>query len=61
LASNLGISRSQLYARAVDAYIKRLDSEAITAKLDQVYEFDQSGVDPALMTIQLQTLKEDGW
>ncbi|MBL7161413.1 MAG: hypothetical protein ISS57_02325 [Anaerolineales bacterium] len=59
LAANLGISRSQLYARAVESFIERHDVEAITTRLNEIYANEQSGVNPVLLSMQTDTLGDE--
>ena len=37
LSKRLGISRSELYARALDAYLRQLEERAATETYDRVY------------------------
>jgi predicted transcriptional regulator len=54
LAHRLGISRSELYRRAVAAYLKRTSREAVTSALDEVYGADAEAglLDPAVAWLQ---------
>jgi len=61
LAANLGISRSQLYVRAVESFIERHEVEAITTRLNEIYTNEQSGVDPVLLSMQTGTLGDESW
>lgn len=61
LATNLGISRSQLYARALKIFVERHDVEAITARLNKIYAEEQSRVDPVLLSMQTDTLGDENW
>ena len=56
-AERKGISRSELYTRAVKAY---LEQEArITEQLNTVYAQEDSSLDPVLEELQALTLLED--
>jgi len=59
LANRLGISRSELYCRALKDLLARHDQSAITEQLDAVYGVPEnnSGLDPALAAMQSRTLK----
>src|ERR1041385_7194633 len=48
LAKQLGISRSELYAKAVAEYLSRHQGEQITARLDAIHGQEDSRVEPAL-------------
>jgi len=54
LAHKLGISRSELYRRAVAEYIRRTSREAVTEALDAVYGSDApaGALDPAVAWMQ---------
>lgn len=63
-ANALGISRSELYAKAVAEFVSRHSTERITEQLDAVYRDDDSAsaLDPALESLQFRSLSaEDGW
>ncbi len=61
LAANLGLNRSQLFARALEAFIERHDNEAVTDRLNQVYAVEQASFDEVIMEMQTQTLGDEGW
>jgi metal-responsive CopG/Arc/MetJ family transcriptional regulator len=59
LASSLGISRSELYARAVTELLERHRADKVTERLDRVYGVEESAVDPLLANLQRRTLSKD--
>jgi metal-responsive CopG/Arc/MetJ family transcriptional regulator len=61
LASQLGIPRSQLYARAIDEYLESHSNEPVTAALDKVYTDHESGLDRRLAHIQAAALPDEDW
>lgn len=61
LASILGVSRSGLYVLALKEYISRHSSEAVTARLDQVYGDEASSLDEGLERAQAELLEDEGW
>jgi hypothetical protein len=64
VAHEMKLNRSQLYARALEAYLDRLDPDAITAAFNSVYGVESSTVDPLLWEMQLASLSElaeDEW
>ncbi len=61
LAHRLGISRSQLYAKAVAEYTKLRKTENITEALNKVYTEEASGLDKELSTMQSQSLEKEEW
>lgn len=61
LAKRLGVSRSELYSKAVAEYLQRHAPEHIRAKLDEVYSTNDSAVDPALASAQHRSLPSGDW
>ena len=61
IARKLGISRSELYARAVSQLIEAYDSDDITGRLDAVYMDASSDLDPALADLQSRTTEDGEW
>ena len=64
LAGRLGISRSLLYQRAVEQYLKAQGQDIIRESLDEVYENeDTSRLDPAIEFLQERSIdaERDGW
>ena len=60
-ARRLSISRSELYTKAVEAFLDAHRSEHVTEKLDQVYGEQDSRLDPALARMQELSLTSDAW
>jgi metal-responsive CopG/Arc/MetJ family transcriptional regulator len=60
-ARRLGISRSELYSKAVSEYLKKHNNEKITQKLDEIYEKEPSNLDSVLQKIQSASFSEDKW
>jgi len=61
LAKRLGVSRSELYARAIAEYLKSRRSEGITEALNRVYREEPSNLDPVIAAIQAASLPRDEW
>ena len=61
LARQLGLSRSQLYADALSAYLTERGAVAVTAKLDAIYSKESSKLDPAFAGSQLTRLANEAW
>ena len=61
LAQQLGLSRSQLYADALVAYLSTRGAQAVTARLNAVYESVSSKLDPALESYQMNRLADETW
>ena len=62
-AQALGLSRSQLYARAVSEFVARQRAKDVTARLDAVYGEDEteSHLDSALAALQSLSLPPEDW
>ena len=61
VAHRLGISRSELYARAVAAFVAEHNDEDITAQLNQVYVAEDSTLDSVVMQLQMLSLPQEDW
>lgn len=61
LAQRLGLSRSELYTRALQAYLKRYNREHILLKLNQVYARESSELDPVIARMQFMSLPREDW
>ena len=62
-AKRLGLSRSELYRRAIGAFLSQHTGKIVTDALNEIYdsETSQPGVGPALMDAQLSSLPADEW
>ena len=59
LARRLGVSRSELYVRALEQFLGPPTDAEITAALDAVYAADDaSGLDPVFRRSQLRAVGE---
>ena len=61
IAAALGISRNELYARAIEQFIQHQQPENVTALLDEVYSKDDSSVDPITQRLQTISLPAEKW
>ena len=61
LAKHLGLSRSELYTKALQAFIAAHDQQHITDALNQVYEQHPSALDPVIAQMQLVSLPREDW
>jgi len=61
LAGRLGVSRSELYARAMEEYLAKHAPSDITARLNEIYATEDSSLDPALHRAQIRSLSPDAW
>jgi metal-responsive CopG/Arc/MetJ family transcriptional regulator len=60
-ARRLRLSRSELYAKAIEEFLKAQQGSAITERLNDVYSRMSAKVEPALERGQLQSLEKDSW
>ena len=62
LARKLGVSRSELYAKAVAELLARQDGEEVRARLDQVYAESDGRPEPGLAAAQQRAVpRTDQW
>lgn len=61
LASRLGLSRSDLYARALHKYLAEQRNDGVTEALNKVYSSDSSALDPRLQKLQTLSLPKKTW
>lgn len=63
VAKRRGVSRSELYATAVDQYVKSERFLGVRERLDAVYGHDsrESALDPVLAAVQLASIDQDDW
>lgn len=61
VAKRLGISRSELYARAVARFVEEHRGDKVTDALDRVYAEVDSTLDPTLSRLQAVSLPRDEW
>lgn len=61
LAGRLGVSRSELYATAVAEFLAKHTESEVTARLDQVYSSEPSGLDPDLRRAQRSSVGRESW
>ncbi|MCL2293576.1 MAG: ChpI protein [Spirochaetes bacterium] len=57
-ANHMGISRSQLFARALEEYISKHNGEMVTQKLNEVYEKINADEFTMDMNIGIESLRE---
>lgn len=61
LAKRLGISRSELFSRALQLYLEAHKHDRVREALDEVYSQESSTVDEALAIMQAASLQEEDW
>ncbi len=61
LAKQLGLSRSELYTKALKVYLRKYNRDRIFKKLNQVYSEESSVLDPVLEKMQFMSLPREDW
>jgi metal-responsive CopG/Arc/MetJ family transcriptional regulator len=61
VARRLGLSRSELYARALGEYLRAHRAEGVTKALDSVYAKEDSELDDVLAELQARSLRRERW
>jgi metal-responsive CopG/Arc/MetJ family transcriptional regulator len=61
LAKQLGLSRSELYSTALQAYLSKYNRQQILSKLNNVYSEESSDLDPTIATMQVISLPREEW
>jgi len=60
-ARKLHVSRSELYSRAVAAFIEQYEQKSVTATLNEVYAQEDSALEPSLTRLQGRSVEPDAW
>jgi metal-responsive CopG/Arc/MetJ family transcriptional regulator len=55
------VPRSQLYAHALEAYVRERSGEDITERLNEVYARTSPKLDPATEALSLEILRREKW
>ena len=61
LAKKMGVSLSELYTAALNAYVAEHQKENITETLDQIYADEPSALEPELIKMQVVSLEAEEW
>ena len=63
LAKRMGLSRSELFQRALQAFLQDHKDEGVTEELNAVYiqGSEEAHIDPLLEQLQLNSLPKDEW
>ena len=57
LARRLGVSRSELYSKAVAQLIDKHRDDLVTVRLNEIYGAEDSSLDTAVSRIQYQSIR----
>lgn len=61
LAQQLGLSRSELYTKALKVYLEKHNRNQTLLKLNQVYSQESSELDPVMARMQFMSLPHEDW
>ena len=61
LAHRLGMSRSELYSKAITSYIQEHRNDSVTEALNKIYSEESSELDPVIQEIQFLSIPEERW
>ena len=61
LADRLGISRSELFCRALEAYLVTHRGDKVTEALNDLYSTEPSGLDEVVAQMQWLSLPREDW
>lgn len=61
LAKRLGLSRSRLYASALQEFIAKHKSKNVTERLNAVYSSQDSSLDETLRRVQARSIDKNTW
>lgn len=61
VSKRLRIPRSQLYSRAIAAYVREHSGEDVTKALNAVYAKLPSTMDPTWEKVSLEVLRQEKW
>ncbi len=61
LAKQLSMSRSELYVKALEHYLKLYSDEELTENFNRVYENTNSQINPDLRSVARKVLEKNKW
>ena len=61
LAKRMAVSRSELFRRAVEAYIEAHRHDRLREALDAIYSKESSAIDEALAEMQAVSVGREDW
>ncbi|PDW03183.1 ChpI protein [Candidatus Viridilinea mediisalina] len=60
-AQEQGLSRSELYARAIQHYLQTYRYQGITEALNRIYAEEDASIEPGYIAVQTQILPKEDW
>jgi metal-responsive CopG/Arc/MetJ family transcriptional regulator len=61
LANRLGVSRSEFYSKAIEAFIEQNKNLDVTARLNEVFPAESNSLDDDYSQLQQQSLTSEKW
>jgi predicted transcriptional regulator len=61
LAGRLRVSRSQLYAQAVEEFVAKRQEALVTDQLNALYAVESAALDPLLDVAQRKSIRHEAW
>jgi len=61
VSRRMRMSRSRLYATAVETFVRQHSDEDVTQQLNKVYATNSSKLDPAFEAASLELLRRERW
>jgi len=62
LAKRLGLSRSELYVRAISSYVEKHKGQKVTDLLNEVYEgMESKGLETGFKRAQIESIDKEEW
>lgn len=59
VSKELGISRSRLFARALEEYLAKYSRDNIVEALDEIYQDEESTIDQDIVKVQREVIQEN--
>ena len=62
LAKRLGLSRSELYVRAISIYVEKHKGQKVTELLNEIYEgMENQGLETGFKRAQMKSIDKEEW
>jgi metal-responsive CopG/Arc/MetJ family transcriptional regulator len=61
LAKQRAVPRSHLFTAALEEYVSRHGSEAVTKRLNAVYAVEHSALEDVMAHTQIETIADEAW
>ncbi|VAX00158.1 hypothetical protein MNBD_GAMMA22-1159 [hydrothermal vent metagenome] len=61
LAHRLGLSRSELYVKAMNEYLNSHKNQNVTKKLNEIYSLNESTIDDDTLSLQIRSIPKENW